>query len=104
MPKRPITGFMQFANKSYSTSSGKLVEQAKEASLKWKEMTEAQKAPYNKLGENDRLRYKKEKDELNQKGFFINKDGKSSKDLFLREQKKQIEVKPKGRLSAYMCF
>ena len=26
MPKRPIHGFMQFANKSYSTSSGKLVE------------------------------------------------------------------------------
>ena len=67
-------------------------------------MSEAEKAPYNKLAEKDKLRYLKEKEDLKQKGFFINKDGENSKDLFLREQKKQTEVKPKARLSAYFCF
>ena len=48
-------------------------------------MSEAEKAPYNKLAEKDKLRYLKEKEDLKQKGFFINKDGENSKDLFLRE-------------------
>ena len=61
----------------------------------WREMTDAEKAPYNKLGEKDKIRYQNEMKELKEKGFFINGDGENSKDLFLKEQKKQTEVKPK---------
>ena len=67
-------------------------------------MTDAEKAPFNKLANKDKLRYQNELKQLKEKGFFINEDGENSKDLFLREQKKQTEVKPKARMSPYFFF
>ena len=77
---------------------------AKQNANKWKEMTDAEKASYLKLAEQDQLRYKNEMTEFKEKGFFINQDGENSKDLFLREQKKQTEAKPRKKFTAFFFF
>jgi len=55
-------------------------------------MDDKQKAKYNKTAEEDAKRYAKEMNDLKTKGFFINKDGENSKEVYLAKQKKLAQV------------
>lgn len=46
----------------------------------WKEMTEADKLPYEQMVEKDRLRYANQTEEMNKNGFFVMQDGTKSCD------------------------
>ena len=79
-------------------------EFSKEVAAKWNKLTEAEKEPFKKMQEKDQLRHQKEKNDLETKGFFINSDGENSKDLFLKDLRKQVQVVPKPKMSPYFIF
>lgn len=53
----------------------------------WKAMSEKEKAPYTKMNELDQVRYKKQLDELNDKGYFIMADGTKSSEMEIKKKK-----------------
>lgn len=48
----------------------------------WNKLTAAEKEPYLKMYEEDRIRYRKEMKAFNEKGCFVNSDGKTSTFIF----------------------
>ena len=87
------------------------------AGQKWKEMTADQKAPYEKMAEEDKVRYEKQLAEREKKGFFFLGDKTKSTDpqnakLFKPKKSKQgaeeeeeaKELQPKRAISAYIYF
>ena len=53
---------------------------------KWSNLTQSQKEGYLKKAEDDKKRYIKELKQLEKKGYFINKHGKDSRDLYKPEK------------------
>lgn len=111
-PKKPITPYFAFLaarRENFRNENPKLsiTEIAKGMGQVWTAMTEDQKKPYNQIVEEDKARYLKELNDLEKKGFFINKDGVNSKDLQKEEDKKNALkncVQPKKPQSAYIFF
>ena len=60
-----------------------LTDATKAMSQVWKSLDEKQKLKYNKMNEDDKKRYEKEMNDIKTKGFFITKDGKNSRELYL---------------------
>lgn len=49
-------------------------------------MTDKQKKPYFDASNKDKTRYEREMNQLEQKGYFVNKDGVKSTDLALERR------------------
>lgn len=67
----------------------------KEAATLWAKMTEAEKAPYNKLSADDHERYLKQVKEIEKNGYFIMADGTKSNEVELIAKKKSKSDSPK---------
>lgn len=86
----------------------------------WGKLTEQQKNDFVKEAEDDKKRYAKELKQLEKKGYFINKDGKDSRDLHKPKKaadkedeemedleakaKEEFVSKPKKVISRYLSF
>ena len=58
----------------------KTTEVFKQAGLKWKEMSEKEKAPFEKMAQDDKVRYEKQVAEREKKGYFLMSDKTKSTD------------------------
>ncbi len=54
------------------------------AGQKWKEITADKKAPFEKMAEDDKVRYEKQLTEREKKGFFLLEDKTKSTDPQMR--------------------
>ena len=73
----------------------------------WNTMSDADKAPYVKIHEEDVQRHEREMKEFNEKGYFINSDGVKSTDLTKKHKVKDFPddtVMPKKAKTSYMAF
>lgn len=61
----------------------------------WHKLTNEQKEEYNKCATNDQKRYEKELKQIEKKGYFINNEGKDSRDLFKVSKSGTKDVKMK---------
>jgi len=61
-------------------------ERTKVVGESWAKLNEEQKAEYVKRSEDDKKRHEKELKQLEKKGFFKDKDGKDSRDLYKPEK------------------
>ena len=69
-------------------------ERIKVVSESWGKLNEEQKAEYVKRSEDDKKRHEKELKQIEKKGFFKDKDGKDSRDLYKpAKDKKSAEGK-----------
>ncbi len=88
----------------------------KMAGAKWATMTDTEKAKYNKLSQQDKLRYQAQLDEREKKGYFMLENGTKSTDpanakLFKvkksvgdEEEEEEKGMQPKRPQSSYMYF
>ena len=56
------------------------------------------------MAEVDHKRFDNEMNDLKTKGWFVNKDGQNSKEIYLKEQKKLNQVQPKKPITAYVIY
>ena len=77
----------------------------KKTGEEWHKLTDKQKEKYNKLAELDKVRYKKENDNLKMYGYFVNKDSIKSTNILpeLKDFPKDT-VLPQKPLSSYLCY
>lgn len=83
-PKRPSTSYLFFTisqNKAQTHKDLKQSERMKKFGEEWKLLTDKDKTKYVKMAEDDVKRFEKETQELEEKGYFVNKDGIKSTDL-----------------------
>ena len=73
----------------------KVTEAMKRASVEWNKMSTEEKAPFVKLGEEDKQRFQRQKQEEIDNGFFIMDDGKKSCDVAGKAKKKVTDPKSK---------
>jgi len=66
-PKKPLTAFLRFATEC-RTEGQKATETVKAASAKWKSMSAAEKAPYEKQYEEEKVKYTAALEEYKQTG------------------------------------
>jgi len=100
-PKRPITGFLEFAGEFRQKNPAmKMTEATKQASISWKALTPAQKAPYEKRYEEETKKYKAAMEEYKSSGkeaAWKEKKGLDAKDKqkekAAEKKKKAIEIK-----------
>ncbi len=87
------------------------------AGQKWKEMSDVEKAVFEKMADADKVRHEKQVAEREKKGFFLLEDKSKSTDpqnakLFKPKKAKQAideeeeakELQPKRAISAYIYF
>ena len=91
-------------------------EAFKLAGKRWGEMSDKEKAPYEKMAEEDKKRFERQMTEREKKGYFLLDDKSKSTDpanskMFKEKKKRMIEedskpeiLQPKRALSAYMFF
>jgi len=119
LPKK-VTSAYFFFNSQYIKSVREKdtnisqTEGAKMAGTKWGSMTEKEKAPYEKLAADDKIRFDKQTKELESKGWFKMEDGTKSTDPAnahlakkVAKAKKDDEpepLQPKRAMAAYMYF
>lgn len=92
LPKKPKTAFLFF-----SKTEGKLMKQSnpelkmtdisKICGQKWKTLTKEDLIPYQKLSDEDHIRYDNEKRQLLTVGYFIDQQGVKSTDRQLNQKK-----------------
>ena len=58
----------------------KITQAFHQAGLKWKEMSDQEKAPFEKMAEDDKVRYEKQLVERQKKGYFLMPDKTKSTD------------------------
>jgi len=69
----------------------------------WQDLDDCKKKTYQDKAANDKLRYAQELASFEKNGFFINKKGENSKDLFQPVIGEDV-VQPKRPMSAYIFF
>ena len=81
-------------------------EAFKQAGLKWNDMSEEQKKPYDDENDKDIKRHEKQLSDLEKKGYFMTEDGVKSTDLPVDPKKKwgKDVVLPSRPMSAYNAF
>lgn len=67
-------------------------------------MSDEQKIQYDKIAATDQKRFDKETKEIQTKGYFINKDGENSRDLWRNKERSKNSVKPRKVFSGYFYF
>ena len=97
-PKFPKSPYIYFSIERLSklckeNSSMKVTEAMKRASVEWNKMSTEEKAPFVKLGEEDKQRFQRQKQEEIDNGFFIMDDGKKSCDVAGKAKKKVTDPK-----------
>lgn len=121
-PKRPSSSYM-FFNTSFVKKAREQDPELKNsdafklAGQKWKEMSDEEKAVYEKMADADKVRHEKQVAEREKKGFFLLEDKSKSTDpqnakLFKPKKAKQgadeeeetKELQPKRAVSAYIYF
>lgn len=109
-PKKPSSSYVWFTVEMLKNPTDKLnalnhQEKIKEMGSMWKELSDDQKAVYQKMAEEDKARYERETREMEEQGYFINKDGIKSTDIKpeLKDFPKET-VMPKKPMAAYFHF
>ena len=119
-PKKPLTACFNFMmairpqviseNPQIAT---KVTEITKIIGQRWKELSEKQKKPYQDLADADKLRYARQLEEFEKKGWFTMDGGKKSCDLDSPQAQTSIKslskmpantVVPKKGATAFMFF
>ena len=108
-PKKPLAAWLLFNAKKLPElkEAGLPPKDAmRESAETWRAMSEAEKAPFEEAAKADKKRYDREKDELEQKGFFTLADGSRSTDHYVDPRKKYGEdaLLPKRPPSAFGIF
>jgi len=81
----------------------KMTEKTKLISQQWNVLSKEIKDHYENLAKKDVERYNTELETLKSKGFFINKNGESSLDLYKPKYIDDV-ILPKRTLSPFFCF
>ena len=119
-PKRPSSSYM-FFNTIFVKKAREQDPELKNsdafklAGQKWKEMSDEEKAVYEKMADADKVRHEKQVAEREKKGFFLLEDKSKSTDpenakLFKSKRaasegkEESKELKPKRAISAYIYF
>lgn len=83
-PKKPSSAYLFYSNATrphFMSKGFSITEASKKIGEEWKLLTDAGKAKYVKMADQDKLRFEKEMNELNSKGYFVNSDGIKSTDI-----------------------
>jgi hypothetical protein len=120
-PKKASSAYMffntEYAGKVRKENPGLSMGDAfKQAGAKWGTMSEKEKAPFEKMASEDKIRHEKQLAEREKKGYFTLADKTKSTDpenakLFKKKKSKGGEsededecLKPKRAMSAYIFF
>ena len=109
-PKRALSAYLFFSIENLKNLRAKnpaisMCECTKHSAQAWSELSDAKKAKFNTMHEKDLAREKKERQQLETKGYFINKDGVKSTDMVAKKFKYPPGTKmPKRPPSAYFFY
>lgn len=98
-PKRNMSAYFWFINNNRQlllkkNPDFKVTDTAKLAGEIWSKLDDSERARYEELAQNDKLRFEKEMDDMVNLGYFIMPDGSKSSD-----HQKIVKKKREGKLS-----
>lgn len=82
-PPRPLNAFVFFRKTFRSNYPHVKTDFQNQSNEKWKRLSAKGKQPFYRMAEEDSMRYKNQLQELNEKGFYIGKDGNKSTGMLL---------------------